>query len=143
MDIIANQNSKLVRLVHVEDDPDILEITRMALECSEKFEIQSYSSGKDALIAMRGDAPDVFLLDMMMPDISGKDLLAELRNIPTCKNIPVIFMTARAQRHEVDEMLLTGACRVILKPFDPMNLADEIIRVIDMQATHRDLDTAI
>ncbi len=116
----------MIKLLHVEDDPDIREIAKMALEMSGEFEVVQCISGEDALATVPGFMPDVILLDMMMPGMTGRQTLEKLREIDGLKTTPAIFMTARAQHAEIEELLSIGAVDVISKPFDPMSLADSI-----------------
>lgn len=115
-----------MRLLHLEDDPDILEITRMALELSGDFEIEQCSSGDDAVRVAQEFEPEVFLLDVMLPGQSGPEVLARLRELPKMANVPALFMTARVQETEVNSLLAHGASGVISKPFDPVSLGQEI-----------------
>ena len=114
------------RLLHVEDDPDIREIALMSLEMSGHFTIRQCEDGAKALTCAEDFAPDVLLLDVMMPGMTGPQLLARLREIPALSKTPAIFMTARAQESEKLALLDSGAVAVIAKPFDPIALSDEI-----------------
>jgi len=121
----------MIRLLHVEDDADIREIAFMALSLSDEFEVLQCVSGAEALAQAADFAPDVFLLDMMMPGMTGRETLNELRKDPKLVAVPAIFMTARAQHSEIDELLQNGAAEVISKPFDPMSLAEQIKQVLN------------
>jgi len=118
--------SSPLKILHVEDDPDILEVAKLALEVVGGFEVLQCSSGAAALEQASGFGPDVFLLDMMMPEMSGEQVLANLRKDNQFDDVPAIFMTARAQASEVEALKASGAIEVIVKPFDPMTLADQI-----------------
>lgn len=120
----------MIKLLHVEDDPDILEIALMSLEISSEFDVLQCDNGADALDKVVGFAPDVLLLDVMMPGMSGIQLLDALRQIPQMSQTPAIFMTARAQASERREMMQNGAIGVIVKPFDPLTLADEVKAIL-------------
>jgi CheY-like chemotaxis protein len=74
--------------------------------------------------------PDLILVDMMMPGMDGMAALAELRASEELKHVPVIFMTAKVQKGEVERYLLAGALGVVSKPFDPMTLPKEIERIL-------------
>jgi CheY-like chemotaxis protein len=89
------------------------------------FEVRSCESGADALAAAEWQ-PDVMLLDVMMPVMDGPATLAQLRANPAPTDIPVIFMTARAQARETERFRSRGAIGVIPKPFDPMTLAASV-----------------
>ena len=117
----------MLTILHVDDEPDIREIAAFALEMDSDIEVTSAGSGREALKAIEdGLAPDVVLLDVMMPELDGPGTLLELRRLPGLSETPVIFMTARAQSHELDRFLGLGAVAVIIKPFDPMTLGRQV-----------------
>ncbi|MBN2741850.1 MAG: response regulator [Rhodobacteraceae bacterium] len=117
------------RILHVDDDDDIRAIAQLALEVVGQLEVHQCASGQEALLAAPDFAPDLFLLDVMMPGMTGEDTLAALRNIPGMKNTPVIFMTAKAQTDDVARLMSLGAAKVITKPFDPLTLASEVVEI--------------
>lgn len=127
----------MIRLLHVEDDADIREIALMSLELSGEFEVLQCVSGEDALAQASGFAPDVILLDMMMPGMTGRQTLEKMRADPKLAAVPAIFMTARAQHAEIAELLESGAADVISKPFDPLSLPDQIKQVLGKTASGR------
>ena len=118
--------SELKRILYVEDDPDIQMVARMALEVVGGFTLNTCSSGREAVQAAAGFAPDLILLDVMMPDMDGPATLAALRALPATSTIPVIFMTAKVQAAEVSHYKSLGAAGVIAKPFDPMALPQQV-----------------
>ena len=115
-----------IRLLHVEDDLDILEIASMSLEMAGGFDVIQCENAADALRVAPDFKPDVMLFDMMLPEMSGVQLLSAIRLVPGFANTPVIFMTARAQPHERRDLIDRGAVDVIVKPFDPVKLGDQI-----------------
>lgn len=117
------------KILYVEDEPDIQMVARYALEMLGGFEVQACSSGGEALKAVESFAPDLLLLDVMMPEMDGPSLLKAIRLRPSLSRVPVIFMTAKVQPQEVAYYLSLGAVGVIPKPFDAMNLASEIRRL--------------
>ncbi len=119
-----------LKILHVEDDPDILEIAKLSLETIGGFEILQCSSGKRALEEVHAFMPDLFLFDVMMPEMSGDTLYKKIKEMPEFKNIPTIFMTARAQASDISGLKALGALDVILKPFDPMALPDQIRAIV-------------
>lgn len=116
----------MIKLLHVEDDADIREIAKLSLELSGAFEVVQCASGPEAIAQLDRFVPDVLLLDMMMPGMTGKETLARIRDIPQFQDIPAVFMTARAQTSQIEELRSFGAAEVISKPFDPMTLGDQI-----------------
>jgi two-component system OmpR family response regulator len=115
-----------IRILHVDDEPDIREVVELSLGLDPDFVVQSCGSGKEALAAAAGWQPDFILLDVMMPVMDGPATLVQLRVNARTASIPVIFMTARAQAREVDRFRSLGAVGVIPKPFDPMTLAASV-----------------
>lgn len=112
-----------LRVLHVDDEPDIREIVQVSLNLDPEMEMRSCASGQEALEVLGAWTPDVILLDVMMPNMDGPATLARLRENPQTATIPVVFMTARVQARELDRLLAMGAADVIPKPFDPMSLA--------------------
>lgn len=124
-------NDALVRRVLlVDDDADIRIITTMSLEQVGGWEVVVATSGAEALTRATEDKPDVILLDVTMPGMDGRATLAHLKASESTRTIPVIFMTARVQRKEVERYMELGAAGVISKPFDPMLLPGEVLRLL-------------
>ncbi len=115
-----------LRILHVDDEPDIREVVEMSLELDPAFTVKSCSSGRDALVVAADWCPDLILCDVMMPIMDGPTTLARLRESPKTAGIPVVFMTARAQTRELEQFKLLGASGVIPKPFDPLALATSV-----------------
>lgn len=112
-----------LRVLHVDDEPDIREVVEFSLGLDPDLLIQGCASGQEALAAAPDWAPDIILLDVMMPVMDGAATFARLREDPRTARIPVVFMTARAQSRELDVFRSLGVAGVIPKPFDPMTLA--------------------
>jgi CheY-like chemotaxis protein len=115
-----------IRILHVDDEPDIREIVQLSLSLDPVFATQNCASGKEALAVAAEWQPDIILLDVMMPVMDGPATLLQLRENASTAHIPVIFMTARAQAREVDRFRSLGAVGVVSKPFDPMKLAASV-----------------
>ncbi len=113
----------LQRVLLVEDDPDIQIIARLALESVGGMDVCVCNSGAEAIDRAARFGPDLILIDVMMPEMDGPATLAALHQLPELAHIPAIFLTARVQRHEVEEYRALGAIDVIAKPFDPMTLS--------------------
>jgi len=116
----------LKRILLVEDEPDIRTIVSVALGDIGGFEIEVCNSGHEVLEVIQACQPDLLILDVMMPVMDGPTTLQEIRKIAAFKELPVIFMTAKVQAHEVNEYLALGVLGVISKPFDPVTLPQEI-----------------
>jgi CheY-like chemotaxis protein len=115
-----------LRILHVDDEPDIREVVELSLSLDPAFTVRSCASGSDALAMAAEWLPDLILCDVMMPVMDGPAMLARLRESPQTARIPLVFMTARAQTRELEHFKSLGATGVIAKPFDPMTLASAI-----------------
>jgi len=115
-----------VRVLYVDDEPDIREIAQIALDLDEGMVVETAASGREALDKAAAWRPDIILLDIMMPDMDGPSTLVELRSRGETRDIPVVFITARTQSHEIERFRALGASAVISKPFDPMLLAAQV-----------------
>ncbi len=113
----------------IDDEPDIREVVELCLGLAGNLEVRTCDSGERALDLMARNRPDLVLLDVMMPGLDGPATLARLRADPLLRSIPVIFMTAKAMPQEVERFLSLGAVAVIPKPFDPLQLADQIAAI--------------
>jgi diguanylate cyclase (GGDEF)-like protein len=116
----------LTRILIVEDEADIGAIAQLALEAVGGFTIRVCGSGADALKVAPDFAPDLILLDVMMPRMDGLMTLRALRELPAMAATPVMFITAKVQPQEIAQYRELGALDVIHKPFDPMTLAATI-----------------
>ena len=118
--------NELVKVLYVEDDPDIQEVVRLSLELVGGLTLKVCSSGQEALDVGPAFEPQIILLDMMMPGMDGQTTFLEMRKVDGLKSQPVVFMTAKVQPAEVASYKRIGAFEVIAKPFDPMGLADRL-----------------
>jgi len=124
----------LQKILYVEDEKDIRTVACMALEMVGGFTVRACSTGGDAVNAFAEFGPDLVLLDVMMPELDGPATLARIRVLAGGEAIPVVFMTAKVQQHEVAGLKDLGALDVIAKPFDPMTLSASIRTIWDAAA---------
>lgn len=118
--------SGLKKILYVEDDRSIAEMAMMALEDIGEFDVKHCLSGVEAVASFEAFMPQVVVLDVMMPEMDGPETLRQIRQLNGGSQIPVIFMTAKAQIHEQEEYLAMGALAVIVKPFDAVTLSDQV-----------------
>ena len=118
--------SQPTKILYVEDEPDIQAVAKIALEAVGGFTVCICSSGAEALSKVLEFAPDLVLLDVMMPGMDGPATLKALKDLPELANTPFVFMTAKVQPSEVQHFKSLGAVDVIPKPFDPMTLSDRV-----------------
>lgn len=116
---------QLKRILYIEDDEDIRTLAQIALEDIGGFVVKFCATSSEGLAQAESFKPDLFLLDIIIPELDGPATLQELHKLPSIKNVPAIFMTAM-QKEEETRFKKLGAINVIVKPFNPMTLADTI-----------------
>ena len=117
---------KLNKILYVEDDPSVQAVVKIALINIGKFDIRACWNGKEALEQIDDYMPDLIFSDVMMPELDGIMMLKLLRKNPKYDDITLIFISARAQQHEIEEYIRLGAAAVFAKPFNPLTLSDDI-----------------
>lgn len=122
----------MLSILYIDDEPDIRLIVEMALRMRPNTVVRTTESGEQALRLLRGGdwRPDVVMVDVMMPGMTGPDVLAALRGDPATETMPVIFVTARARAQDIAAYLDLGASGIITKPFDPLTLADQVVALL-------------
>lgn len=119
----------LRRILLADDEPDIREISRIALETVGEFEVEVCDSGGELLRRLPEFKPDLVIIDFLMPDMEGLELLRAVRLVPGYEATPVVFLTGVIRGDDLETLGASDAEEVILKPFDPMTLAERINRV--------------
>jgi two-component system, OmpR family, KDP operon response regulator KdpE len=112
------------RVLVVDDEPRIVKILRIKLGLS-GYDVITTTSGAEAIQLVRNQEPDVMLLDALMPDVNGMDVLEQVRSF---SRVPVIIFTGRPEIFEIAKKL--GADDFICKPFNPDLLVDKIGQVL-------------
>ena len=116
----------LNRVCYVEDDEDIQKIVRMSLERIGKMQVEVVSDPMVAIDAIKAFKPELVMLDWMMPGMDGPTLYRKMQETPGVRDLPVVFITAKASQKELDELRALGAAGTISKPFAPRDLADQL-----------------
>ena len=117
------------KILLVEDEPDIIRLVKFTLE-QRNFEVVATSNGLAAIEIASTEKPDLILLDVMMPVINGYETCGRLKKNEKTKDIPVIILSAKAQKKEVDRALKAGAADFIAKPFSPRELREKIEKIL-------------
>lgn len=120
-----------VRALVIDDEEDVRFVAQVSLGRVGGMTVMVASGGEEGVALARNERPDFILLDMMMPGMDGAAVLRALRGSPDTAAIPVVFLTASAMTSEVRRLEELGAKAVILKPFDPMSLADDIRKILE------------
>jgi len=113
-----------------EDDSDIRELVTVKLSGA-GYRVIAVSDGTAALAALREQSPDVALLDVMMPGVSGLEVIGALRADPATAAIPVILLSAKSQEFDVETGIASGAADYIIKPFSPRELVERVNGVLE------------
>lgn len=116
----------LRHILHVDDEPDIREIVRVALEILAGFDVTQCGSGYEAIEKAADARPDMIILDVMMPGLDGLETFKRLREIEALSDTPIVFMTARMSHTNFENLYALGAAAVLIKPFDPIALPDQL-----------------
>ena len=128
-----SHNESLERVLYIEDEEDIRIVADIALKTIGGLDTRCCASGPEGLATLETFPAQLILLDVMMPGMDGPQTLTELRKLPVMEGVPVIFMTAKAQTQEVTAYRALGAAGVIIKPFDPMTLSEQIRAIWEQQ----------
>ncbi len=129
--------TELHKILCVDDNVDILTITKFTLESMGGFTVMICETAKEALERADAFDPDLFVLDVMMPEIDGPTLFRKLRALPRWQSTPIMFMTAKCQAHEIAKLMELGSIGVIPKPFDPVDLPALLLEIWDSRDADR------
>jgi len=117
-------------VVLAEDDVDIRDLVQIVLEQLD-LEVRAVGTGAEALEVGQQEVPRLFLLDITMPGMNGLDVCRAIRADDKLQDVPVIFMTARAQASDVAAGIEAGADTYIIKPFGPIELREHVEALLD------------
>lgn len=119
------------RIMVVDDEPDLIELVKAVLE-NGGFEVIGVGSGRECLEKLKDFKPDLILMDVMMPEMTGIETTKKIKSNPKTKNIKLAFLTvARMSVSGKKEMKELGAVEYITKPFDNEDLINRIKRVLE------------
>ena len=113
------------KILIVEDEEPIMMGLRENLAVA-GYEVVEAITGTEGLAKGIKEKPDLILLDVMMPGMDGVATYRAVREIPEAADTPIVFMTAKSQAHEIEQLLELGALGVISKPFDPIQLSNQV-----------------
>ncbi len=120
-----------MKVLIIDDDADIRSIARLSLSRVGRMDVIEAASGVEGVRKAQEQKPDVILLDMMMPTMDGLETLSALRAQPATAMTPVIFLTAKAVGNEAERMTALGAAGVLIKPFDPRTLSEDVRALVN------------
>lgn len=120
----------MAKILVVEDERDILELVEISLQLG-GFEVAKAMDGLEAMEKALTEQPDLILLDIKLPKLSGYEVCKKLKEIPQMKNVPVVFLTARGQEHEIKAGFEAGGDDYIIKPFSPEELPRKVREILN------------
>lgn len=117
------------KVMIVDDEPFVREIVRVKLR-QFGIDVIEGATGPEALEKALRDKPDLILLDIMMPKMSGFEVCEKLKSHPETANIPILMLTARGEQTDKEKGERVGALDYIVKPFSPQKLAEKVMSII-------------
>lgn len=123
----------MAKILIADDERDIRDLVAFTLRFA-GHEVIATSNGEEALQVAKVELPELILLDVRMPRLSGYDTCRQLKEIPSTQAIPVVFLSAKGQEAEVNFGMQSGAVEYIIKPFSPDDLLN---RVKEILANHK------
>lgn len=126
----------MTKILIVEDERDIRDLVAFSLQFG-GFQVVQASNGAEAVVRAQAELPDLILMDVRMPRMTGYEACKMLKTLPAVRDIPVVFLSAKGQESEIQTGLQSGAEEYILKPFAPDELAKQVQVVLERVAARR------
>ncbi len=126
----------MTKILIAEDERDIRELVSFSLQFG-GFTVVQASNGVEAVERAQAELPDLVLMDVRMPKMTGYEACKQMKQIPAVRDIPVVFLSAKGQESEIQTGLEAGAEEYILKPFAPDDLVKQVRAVLERVAQRR------
>ena len=123
----------MIKILVAEDETDIRELVAFSLENIGGFNVVKAKNGAEAVEVAQQEKPDLILMDVRMPKMTGVEACAALKDIPETKDIPVVFLSAMGQEQEIQQGMDVGATEYILKPFAPDVLMSKVREILERE----------
>jgi CheY-like chemotaxis protein len=120
----------MTKILVAEDEADIRELVAFSLTNIGGFQVVKARNGEEAVEMVQAEMPDLILMDVRMPRMTGVEACAKLKTIPETSGIPVVFLSAMGQEQEIQQGMDVGAVEYILKPFAPDVLMDKVREIL-------------
>lgn len=128
----ALESGKRKALV-VDDDLELVELIRDALEADGRFEVRVANNGFDAGMMVKDYHPDVLILDIMLPDINGKEVCQRVRSDSAMDDVRILAISGMVEADRIADLRQAGADDFLQKPFEVEQLVDRICRLLDLE----------
>lgn len=117
----------------VDDDEELVELIRDALEADGRFEVRTVNNGFDAGMMVKEYRPDIIVLDVMLPDINGKEVCQRVRSDSTLDDTRIICISGMVEGDKIEELRQSGADDFLQKPFEVEQLIERMCRLLDVE----------
>ena len=122
------------KVLVVDDDPDLVELIVSVLEADRRFETRVATNGFEAGMMVKEYRPDLIVLDVMLPDINGKEVCTRVRNDGSLESVKIICISGMVERNKIKALKEAGADDFLQKPFETDELMDRICRLLGIEA---------
>jgi len=119
----------MTKILIAEDEPDIRDLIAFTLRFA-GHEVVTATNGEEAVQVAQKEAPDLIILDVRMPRMTGYDACRAIKSDPALNAVPVIFLSAKGQKSEIQDGMNAGAEEYLLKPFAPDQLTDRVRSIL-------------
>lgn len=123
----------MTKILVAEDETDIRELVAYSLVNIGGFEVIKAKNGIEAVDLARAELPDLILMDVRMPKMTGVEACVELKTIPETQAIPIVFLSAMGQEQEIQQGIDVGGAEYILKPFAPDVLMNKVRDILQRE----------
>jgi excisionase family DNA binding protein len=123
------------KILVVDDDPELVELITDVLDRDGRFEVRSVNNGFDAGMMVKEYHPDLIVLDVMLPDINGKEVCQRVRTDPTMDDVKIICISGMVEQDKIEDLRASGADDFIQKPFEVDQLVDRICQLLEIETT--------
>ncbi|MDR1959997.1 MAG: response regulator [Planctomycetaceae bacterium] len=122
------------KILVVDDDQDLVELIVSVLEGDGRFETRTVNNGFDAGMMVKEYRPDLIVLDVMLPDINGKDVCQRVRRDPSLDDVRIICISGMVEEDKISELKTSGANEFLQKPFDTDKLIERICSLLEVES---------
>ena len=122
------------KVLLVDDDAELVEVMNKFLDEDGRFEVRIASNGFDAGMMVKEYRPDIIVLDVMLPDINGKEVCHRVRADTTLEDVRILCISGMIEEDKIQELRLAGADKFLHKPFDVEKLIDEMCALLEIES---------
>jgi excisionase family DNA binding protein len=123
------------KILVVDDDAELVELITDVLDKDGRFEVRSVNNGFDAGMMVKEYHPDLIVLDVMLPDINGKEVCQRVRSDPTMDDVKIICISGMVEQDKIEDLRASGADDFMQKPFEVDSLVDRICQLLEIETS--------